>query len=59
MVEKDTQNASGNAIDYTVDVPEGEDSYVAMVYTSATYAETDDVDAVAQNIEFEIRYKSA
>lgn len=56
MVEKDTQNASGNAIDYTVIVPDGADSYVAMVYTSATYAETDDVDAVAQNIEFEIKY---
>lgn len=56
MVEKDTQNASGGTINYTVNVPEGADSYVAMVYTSATYAETDDVDTVAQNIELEIKY---
>ena len=56
MVEKDTQNASGNAIDYTVNVPDGADSYVAMVYTSTKYTETDDVDTVAQNIELEIKY---
>lgn len=59
MVEKDTQNASGGTINYTVNVPEGADSYVAMVYTSATYTESDDVDTVAQNIELEIKYASA
>lgn len=57
MIEKFTQNASNNVIDYTVDVPDGADSFVAVVYTSTKYTETDDVDTVAANIGFEITYR--
>lgn len=56
MIEKLTQNATNHSVDYTVDVPDGSDSFVAMVYTQSTYTETDNVDTVASNIGFEITY---
>lgn len=57
MIEKFTQDATNHVIDYTIDVPDGADSFVAMVYANTTYTEADDVDTVAANIGYEITYK--